>query len=264
MACQVRHLQVSDGLYPIHVILSEYDDIFAEPQGLPPQRTRDHRIRLLLGTAPVVVRPYRYPALQKDELKRQCRTMEAQGIIRRSSSAFSSPVVLIKKADGSWRFHVDYRALNERTVKEKFPIPIVDELHGVVLFTKMDIRSGYYQVRMHPDDVHMTAFRTHDDLYEFLVMPFGLTNAPVTFQALMNDILRPFLREFVLVFFDDILVYSSSWSQHLRHLHAVFDVLCLHQLFIKHSKCSFATASVVYLGHIVSAAASMEMDEAKI
>lgn len=146
------------------------------------------------------------------------------------------------KANGSWCFCVDYHALNDRTVKDKFPIPIVDELldelHGAVLFTKLDLRFGYHQVRMNPDDIHMMAFRTHDDLYEFSVMLFGLTNASATFQALMNDVLRLFLRKFVLVFFNDILVYSSSWSQHLRHLHAVFNVLRLRRLFVKRSKCA--------------------------
>jgi len=237
-------------------LLQQHSAIFDEPRGLPSARPYVHRIHLLPDTAPVAVRPYRYPQLQKDELERQCEAMLAQGIIRPSTLPFSALVLLIRKADKSWRFCIDYRALNAKTSKDKFPIPVVDELldelHGARFFTKLDLRSGYHQVRMHADDIAKTAFRTHHGHYEFLVMPFGLSNAPATFQALMNDVLRPYLRRFVLVFFDDILIYSSSWAEHLQHIAIVLSELRAHHLHLKRSKCSFGATSVAYLGHVIS------------
>jgi len=251
----------------LEALLLSFGGLFADPVGLPPKRAHDHRIIPKPDAQPVAVRPYRYPAAHKDELERQCAAMIDQGIVRRSDSPFSSPVLLVKKPDGSWRFCVDYRALNALTVKDAFPIPVVDELldelHGAKFFTKLDLRSGYHQARMRPEDVHKTAFRTHDGLYEFLVIAFGLCNAPATFQALMNDVLHPFLRRFVLVFFDDILIYSKSWADHLRHLRAVLDELRRHQLFVKRTKCSFGASSVAYLGHVISAA-GVAMDPAKV
>lgn len=149
-------------------------------------------------------------------------------------------------------------------MKDKFPIPVVeeliDELHSACFFTKLDLRAGYHQVRVHPDDVEKMTFRMHHRHFELLVMSFGLTNSPATFQSLINTVLHPFLRKFVLVFFDDILIYMSSWSKHLQH--TVFSVLRTHQLKVKRSKCAFDTSSVAYLGHIISACgAAMDGDK---
>ncbi|XP_020200029.1 uncharacterized protein [Aegilops tauschii subsp. strangulata] len=202
-------------------------------------------------------RPYRYLQLQKDKLERQCTLMLAADIIRISTSLFSAPVLLVRKSDSTLRFCIDYRALKALTLKNKFPIPVVDELlhelHGARFFTKLDLRSGYHHVRMHPDHIAKTAFRTHHGHFEFLVMPFGLSNAPATFQALVNDVLHPYLCRFVLVFFDDIPIYSASWAKHLQHVAIVFNELRAHHLHLKRSMCSFGTPSVAYLGHVISA-----------
>lgn len=233
-ACFAVSIQTErDGVTPVpdemQRLLETFAGIFKTPTQLPPAREIEHRITLKEGSDPVNVRPYRYAHFQKEEIEKQVNEMLQSGLIRPSSSPFSSPVLLVKKKDGSWRFCTDYRALNNATVKDRFPIPTVedmlDELHGATIFTKLDLTAGYHQVRVHPPDIPKTAFRTHNGHYEYLVMPFGLCNAPSTFQALMNSAFRDHLRKFVLVFFDDILVYSRTWDDYLEHVNRVFTIL---------------------------------------
>ena len=251
----------------VQAVIRQYEDMFEWPEELPPERDIKHHIHIKGGTDPINVRPYRYAFQQKEEMEKLVDEMLSSGIIRPSTSPYLSSVLLVKKKDGSWRLCVDYRALNNVTIPDKFPIPVIeelfDELNGANLFSKIDLKAGYHQIRMCSQDIEKTAFRTHEGHYEFLVIPFGLMNAPATFQSLMNSIFRAYLWKFVLVFFDDILIYSRGWKEHCQHIKLVLEVLRIHRLFANKKKCSFATTKLEYLGHVLSGN-EVEVDPEKI
>jgi hypothetical protein len=251
----------------VAVILEEFAMVFEPPSSLPPERSCDHVIPLVAGAKPVQIRQYRYPPALKNEIEKQVADMLSKGIIQPSFSAFASPVLLVRKKDGTWRFCVDYRYLNALTLKSKFPIPVfdelMDELANAKWFSCLDLNSGYHQIRVKKGEEFKTAFQTHFGLFEFRVMAFGLCGAPGTFQGAMNTTLAPLLRKCVLVFFDDILVYSPTLAEHLIHLKQVLQLLANGKWQVKLSKCSFAQQRLSYLGHIISGA-GISTDPAKI
>ncbi|KAK8543626.1 hypothetical protein V6N13_076426 [Hibiscus sabdariffa] len=246
------------GMEKIRVV-RDFPDVFPEElPGVPPKRDEvEFGIDVYPGTAPVSMAPYRMAPKELKELKVQLQELLDRGFIRPSVSPWGAPVLFVKKKDGTLRLCIDYRKLNKLTVKNKYPLPRIDDLfdqfHGASVFSKIDLRSGYYQLKVKDSDVFKTAFRTRYGHYEFLVMPFGLTNAPAAFMDMMNRVFQPYLDQFVVVFIDDILVYSKSEVEHEEHLRIVLQTLREKQLYAKFSKCEFWLNEVIFLGHIVSA-----------
>ena len=239
-------------------IIKEFPDVFPDDiSGLPPDREVEFTIDLIPETEPISIPPYRMAPAELRELKARLEDLLSKGFIRPSISPWGAPVLFVKKKDGSLRLCIDYRQLNRVTIRNQYPLPRIDELfnqlQGSRVYSKIDLRSGYHQLRVQESDVPKTAFRTRYGHYEFLVMPFGLTNAPAAFLDLMNRVFQPYLDRFVIVFIDDILVYSGSSEDHSEHLRIVLQTLRERQLYAKLSKCQFWLDRVAFLGHVISA-----------
>jgi len=235
----------------------EYPDVFSEELlGMPPDRDIEFVIELQPGTAPISRRPYIMTPSELAELKIQLQELQDKGFIRPSTSPWGCPALFVKKKDHGSRLCVDYRTLNAVTIKNKYHLPridlLFDQLVGAKVFSKIDLRSGYHQIKIRPSDIPKTTFSTRYGLYEYLVMSFGLTNAPAYFMYLMNSVLMPELDKFVVVFIDDILIYSKTEEEHAQHLHIVLQRLREHQLYAKFSKCDFWLKEVPFLGHVIT------------
>jgi ribonuclease HI len=238
-------------------VVSEFPDVFPEELlGMPPERKVEFAIGLILGTTPIYKRAYRVSEPELVELKKQIDELSEKGYIRPSTSPWAAPVLFVEKKDGTKRMCVDCRALNEVTVKNKYPLPrieyLFDQLRGASVFSKIDLRSGYHQLRIRPSDIPKTTFITKYGLYEFTFMSFGLTNAPAYFMYLMNNVFMDYLDKFVVVFIDDILIYSQNEQEHEEHLRKVLQRLRDCQLYAKLRKCEFYISEVLFLSHIIN------------
>jgi transposase InsO family protein len=267
----IEHMPVGDGCESLgsviddskvceraRAILHEYEDVF--PSELPhdalPVHDVEHTIPLVPNHVPPCRSPYRLAQSELDELRKQLDEYIRLGFIRPSASPYGAPVLFVRKKDNSMRMCVDFRALNKLTIRQRTPLPLIDDLlnrlHGARVFSTLDLRTAYHQVRIAEEDVHKTAFRTRYGQYEWLVMPFGLTDAPSTFQRLINHVCKPLLDKCALAFLDDICVYSPNEEQHEHDLRAVLDLLRKHRLYAKLSKCVFFASECVWCGHVVS------------
>jgi hypothetical protein len=210
---------------------------------LPPRREVEFGIECVLGTNPISKAPYRMASLELKELKEQLQELLDKGFIRPSISPWGAPVLFVKKKDGSMRMCIDYRQLNKVTIKNRYPLPriddLLDQLQGARMFSKVDLRSGYHQVRVKEEDIPKTAFRTRYEHYEYLVMSFGLTNVPAVFMDMMNRVFHDYLDQFTVVFIDDILIYSKTSEEHKEHLCKVLERLRSKKLYAKLEKCEF-------------------------
>jgi hypothetical protein len=238
-------------------VVQEYLDVFPEElPGIPPDRDIELLIELLPGTPPISKRSYRIPINELVELKKQITKLQAKGFIRPSSSPWGAPVLFVEKKDGTQQMCIDYRSFNEITIKNKCPLPrivdLFDQMKGAGVFSKIDLISEYHQLKIQESDIPKTAFHTWYRLYEYIMMSFGLTNAPTYFMYLRNKVFMEYLDKFVVVFIDDILVFSKMEEEHLKHLRLVLEKLKSNLLYAKFSKCEFWLTKVTFLRHVIS------------
>lgn len=265
--CKVTEVSEGVKLEDIPVV-RDYPDVFPEElPGIPPERDVEFGIDVIPGTAPISKAPFRMAPSEMQELKTQLQELVEKGFIRPSVSPWGAPVLFVKKKDGSMRLCIDYRELNKVTIKNKYPLPriedLFDQLKGAGVFSKIDLRSGYHQIPVKKDDIQKTAFRTRYGHYEFVVMPFGLTNAPAVFMDQMNRSFHELLDVCVVVFIDDILVFSKDEEEHAKHLERVLDILRKQKWYAKFSKCEFWLTEVAFLGHVINKE-GVKVDPAKI
>ncbi|KAI3784118.1 hypothetical protein L1987_43211 [Smallanthus sonchifolius] len=238
-------------------IVRDFLEVFLEDlHGLPPHRQVEFQIDLAPGVAPIARAPYRLAPSELQELSTQLQELLDKCFIRPSSLPWGAPVLFVKKKDGTFRVCIDYRELNIVTIKNRYPLPriddLFDQLQGSSFYSKIYLRYGYHQLRVRDEDISKTAFRTRYGHYEFMVMPFGLTNAPAVFMDLMNRVCKPYLDQFVIVFIDDILIYSKNKEEHEEHLRLKLELLKKEQLYAKFSNCVFWIREVQFLGHVVN------------
>jgi hypothetical protein len=238
-------------------VVQEYPNVFLEElPGLPPDRDIEFLIELLLGSPPISQRPYRIPLNELVELKKQIAELQDKGFIHPSSSPWGAPVLFLEKKDGTQWMCVDYQYLIEVTFKNKYPLPRIEDLFnqmkGASVFSKIELKIGYHQLKIRESDLPKTAFCTRYGLNEYTVMSIGLTNVPAYFMYLMNKVFMEYLDKFVVVFIDAIRIFSKMEEEHEKHLRLVLEKLKSNKLYTKFSKCEFWLTEVAFLGHVIS------------
>ena len=238
-------------------MLEEFSYVFPEElPGLPPDRVLAFPIEIFPGTTPISIAPYQMALIEQIIVKQQLQEYSDKGFIRLSTSPWGAPAILVGKKDGGKRMCIDYRGLNQVTIKNKYPLPriddLFDQLSGAQIFSKIDLQKGFHQLRVKEADIPKITFRIRYGLFKFLVMPFGVTNALTFFMDLMHQIFSPFLDKFVVIFVDDILIYSKTEQEHEEHLRIMLETLRREELYVRLSKCSFRLWSISFLGHIVT------------